>query len=904
MGISMLGGIVGSILGGIFNAIFGKLMSWLSGVFNWVVNLLMKYIIAPFISFIVNLINYFLSIIWYNISLFILNLIDYVQVLFRALAGINDGDIKLTLSSGGNDGDLLIQLIQSEDVKNVFLSMCIVGVFLLVITTIFQIIKVEYTTEGAKNAKGPILNKAFKGLCNMIMIPALCICGVFIGNRVLELLDTATKPDENSTMAGQLFVAAAGDAFYDSKDYEVYISSPEPVFATLQLLTQIFPIAWNSARDAWGDVDTTTGEAGTAQKDGYTINEALLVTHNFNQDTVESNFSKNADGYSYYNIANVTRYYNISEINYLLLILGGCILIKTLYFTCFGMIVRLYQCGMLFIISPAVIGMTPINESGLSKWRSDFIGSAISAYGVVLAMNIYLILVKVLLSITFTFEGTATYYFGAGVMESLLKCVIVIGGALYIEKFSGQIGGYFGAKDALAQGKEMEKGVKDQAKKAVSTGITVAAMATGVGGAAISGAKGLAGAMKAGSAAAKKDGGSRFLGGLKGGASHIGGGIVDAGEKGIQQVTDRLGIKYESRSERKERFDLEEKSRKTGAEVDSAQKKYNAEVAYDKKYEDLKAQRAKINSMEPTSEKDMESKIAKINALDAQIAAMTPQVERRRAEGSIEKSRERLEKAQSADSDAKADLDKHNAIIDNRILLRKEAWSEAGKSGWQEKSFGGQLYSSVKKQMSGYEDAVIKKGGDAGYLETASKNLAKVKEDKAEKDFKDRNKKFVADQDARTERVQSKMFVEQMTIQNSTLDKQITSAMSNLDYFQQKKAEALAVHDTDTASRYDEKLIDGIESIAKQFGIAQQDIVRGAGGKYEITAKAQSEIKMDPNEFAGIVHKAFENMRKGMKQEDAIKDAVEAAISGKSADFARMIQKNVEEVMQKWNKDK
>lgn len=894
MGISMLGSIVGNILGGIFNAIFGKLMGWLTGVFNWVVNLLVKYIIAPSISLIVNLINYFLSIIWYNISLFILNLIDYVQVLFRALAGINDGDIKLKLSSGGDDGDLLIQLIQSEDVKNVFLSMCIVGVFLLVITTIFQIIKVEYTTEGAKNAKGPILNKAFKGLCNMIMIPALCICGVFIGNRVLELLDIATKPDENSTIAGQLFVAAAGDAFYEEKDFEVYVSSPEPAFATLQLLVQIFPIVWNSARDAWGDVDSSSGEAGDPQKDGYTIDDKYIVEHTFNKDTVESQFSQNAEGYSYYNIANVTSYYNISKINYLLLIFGGCILIKTLYFTCFGMIVRLYQCGMLFIISPAVIGMTPINEGGLGKWRSDFIGSAISAYGVVLAMNIYLILVKVLLSIEFTFEGKGTYYFGAGVMEGLLKCVIVIGGALYIEKFSGQIGGYFGAKDALAQGKDMEKGVKDQAKKAVSTGVTVAMMATGAGGAAIKGAKGLAGAMKAG--------------GLKGGASFIGGGIkkgalklTDAVEGQIQTVADGLGFNYKTRTDR----NIERSARNAAREAGAAQS-------------DLKRQEMSFNKAEAADDKekamytqrlhDWENKLAAYEASgdtkNAGIARREITSNKNKIDSinvrqndrieALAKAEERVKTSKAEASKTQEELQTRRTQRSSEAIVHREANRQAAKSFFNEKTFLGQNVSAVKKQVSGYEDAASKEGGDE--VAAALKHLAKV-ESKAKEDAASaRNASWIDQKNKAQEAMVKKLAVEECSIKNSQLDLLKNSGLSNLNSLQSRLDSSKDVAERTSIANQ----IEGLKSrLADNLGLGVDAIAfNNTTHKFEVNGN----YKLDTADLEKMFSRIF-NSKKGMNDKQAIEDAVKEAIQGKNAEQAKQIQEIFEKVLQRYTKD-
>lgn len=905
----MLGGWLGNLLSGLFDAIFDPIMAWALKAISWVANLLFKYVIGPCVAFVFNLINYVLAILWYNISMFILSLIDYVQILFKLLAGLSVDGMQFNLAgSKFGNSDLLIQLIMSNDIKNVFLSMCIVGIFLLVITTIFQIIKVEYTTEGAKNAKGPILNKAFKGLCNMIMIPALCICGVFIGNQVLELLDTATKPSAKASISGQLFVAAASDAFYKANDIQVIMLTSLPDLAIALLIPNIFGITWNSVSSAWQIGEDGSISNNPDYENGKTPSASYhsVIVNTGGVDKVEAKFLEKEVGFNYYLLYNVSRYYDYSRINYLLLIFGGCILLKTLYFTCFGMIVRLYQCGTLFIISPAVIGMTPINESGLGKWRSDFIGSAISAYGVVLAMNIYLILVKILLSIKFDFTSYDDYVLGASLMEGLLKCIIVIGGAVYIEKFSGQIGGYFGAKDALAQGKEMEKGTKAAVKsvaegavKAVGTGVQIAAMATGVGGAAVGAAKGLGAAMKAGGAAAKVAGGSKLGnfargvgGGIKGGAGHVMSSMHRQMDKPIEYIADSLGFNYTNYDDRK-------KYSKPIKKADKMLERQNKGIsAIDSELDSEYGKNTDIRSkLDRARESGNASDVAKYQAefdisnakIDKLNAVKSNALDRRDL---VEKDKKKLEEEKRESDIVRA----------AQRMYRHEAFREAGKAGWQEHTMGGQVYAGLKKQFGAWGDAGAKNGGDE--ISNAKAYLDKLEADARQDAANDRNKRAISEKNERQEVIMTKLLAERGELQNLDVKKQVTSAMDNLDYFQQKKDEALANGDKDKASRYDERLIDGIASVAKQFGIAQKDIVQGDGGKWEITASAKADIMLDPDKLAGIAKKAFADMRKGMKQEEAIKNAVEDAISGKSADYARMIQKAVEEVLARWDKGK
>ena len=225
--------------------------------------------------------------------------------------------------------------------------------------------------------------------------------------------------------------------------------------------------------------------------------------------------------YEYYNISNVTEYYDYTDINYLLMIVGAVVAIKTLYFSCFGMVIRLYKCAVLFIIAPAVIGMTPINEGGLGKWRTSFIGQVLSAYGTILSLNLYFLIVRVLINIDISFVypgGGGSSPFSTSLMSGLLKCIFVLAGSIMVEKFAKEIGGYFGAEDAVSAGKDMSKQMGDMAMKGIATAAMVATtVASGGAGLAVKGA-GLAAKMAAGAkaGAAGKAGLGKVVGGVKG----------------------------------------------------------------------------------------------------------------------------------------------------------------------------------------------------------------------------------------------------------------------------------------------------------------------------------------------------------------------------------------------------
>lgn len=901
----MLGGIIQSILSGIT----GVIMAIVQPILELILGFVNRFILGPLIQLVFNLLSYSISLLFYDIACFILALIDYVEMMFRLLAGLDVDGVTLNLANSPDKGsDLVVQLIRTPEVRDIFLAMVVVGMFLLIITTIFQMIKVEYTTEGAKNAKGPILNKAFKGLCNMILLPALCVFGVVLGNQVLDLLDKATKPDadllgQSATISGTLFVAAAAEAHYQKSDFRVVFISPTPSLALMELPINIVPILINSIFDAWGDAFNADDQKNYLFPDAVRKESESLVA---------------SGTISYWNIAAISQIYDYSKINYLLLIFGGCIVIKTLYYTCFGMIVRLYQCGMLFIISPAVIGMSPVNESGLGKWRSEFVGQAISAYGVVLALNIFFVLVRVLLSIDFSFEGVTGYFFGASMMEGLLKAIIVMGGTLTIEKFAKELGGYFGAKDALSQGKEMEGAIKKAVQdigngivKAVGTAVQVAMMATGVGGAAVGGLKAAGGAMKAASAASKAAGGG--LKGLAAGAKNLGGsmrmGMGDTFANIGQAAADYVGADVDIKGAHLERkrahlqqameFDNADTLRvkETGKAVADQQAVVNATKEEIKReeargdYEAANIARARLRGEESTlADLESDHSKAKKRAARTEARMASPEAQAARAKATEYYS------AQLAAVDGQAE--DYNKTRDSQKILRREAGRQAAKAGWENLTLSGKVFSGVKKQFEGYEQAASKEGGKE--VAAAYEHMQKVRSDRKEDAANARNETVITRKNLVQMAEMQKIAAKEVDVAKSQIRLSAQSSIQNMNNWEQQRKDAVAANDTSLANALAQQIQQTSEALRQQLGLGAGEIGKNDAGVYE--------IKVDIDQHLGHLDKvneileAIRNSGKGMEDQDAIKQAVHDAVEGLAADKAKEIQEMFEKVVAKYKK--
>lgn len=466
MGVNSLLGILsglGDLLGNLFTSIF-----------TWLINTLVVPVVKCAIRVIIVVIQYFGATIFYEISRFLLGLIDFVEVLFRTLAGlapVAGASQSIEMSINDGSGDLLIQMLTSTDVIQAFYATAIVGMFLLIITTIFQMIKVEYTTEGAQNSKSGIIGKSLKSLCNMLIVPLLCIFGVFIGNQVLDLIDTATGGGSSNKISGQLWITAATTAMVADNafvkaalDYGINLKSQEEIENAGGLLGAGITIAVTKGFKSILD-----------DKEASTPICALAPANYADRERIEDNFAQGLTGYNYGDIAAVMQYYNPFEINYLVLIFGAVIIIKCLFYTCFGLIDRLYQCVALFIVMPMVIGMSPVKDS-LGSWRGKFMQKALSAYGTVISLNLFFIIVSVLLNVKITIKGFDDWVFTPSFMEGLIKSIMVIVGCLMIEKLAGDLGGYFGAGNAMAEGKGLAKEATAGLQKAATVGMGVATM--------------------------------------------------------------------------------------------------------------------------------------------------------------------------------------------------------------------------------------------------------------------------------------------------------------------------------------------------------------------------------------------------------------------------------------------
>lgn len=378
----------------------------------------------------------------YPLFAIIFNIINLLQAVFRGLAGvggsitISTGDIfgsnsstVITSPNGGNGGEtttgIIYYFLTSNLIKNLFMSILLLALFLIIIFTAMAFIKNAYASK--QKTWQEIVGNAFKGLANFIFIPVCCLLGVWLSNILLVAIDGATSTGGATAMERKLFICCAYDANkYRSGDLKV----EDDTASTLQTF------ATNNGLNI---------EVETGQSAEYYAN---IVDSIYAQGTV-----------SIYKHGPVSDYYELFSINYLTLIVGGVFMLYVLVSLAYAMVKRMFILLMLFVISPAICAMYPLDEgSAVGNWKKEFIKYTIAAYGAVAGLNLFFSILPIVQNINIV-PG------GGGFTNEIFQLLIMVSGLFVVKEFMGTLSGWIGGDNALATGESLKKSATGAVKK-------------------------------------------------------------------------------------------------------------------------------------------------------------------------------------------------------------------------------------------------------------------------------------------------------------------------------------------------------------------------------------------------------------------------------------------------------
>lgn len=440
---------------------------------------------------------------------------DLLVSFIRGIVGIDDGGAAYSTLS------------------TVFWSLIIFSVILLVLTTIIAIIKAHYNYDAKKSQPMAIITNSIKALFTMVLVPIVTIFGLYLSEIVLKYLDTLTSASSGSNITalygndvnrlenfGPIQTDSNGRPIKDENGNE--IPSGTQIYAsydcfgfggptsTTTFSGAMFKVAaydCNRVRTGsyapktspsgsrWQDFGLFYDSSGNREVIGDKIDEAFAgrltlkdpgsaFVDGADSWIVSSSFLTGpgaawalglirVTSFSKYNVGLVYYYYNLWTFNYFLAFAGIAACFTLMINIIFGLITRLIQCLALFLIYSPLIGIIPLDGgNGYKSWKKSFIENILMAYGAVIGMNLFFLILPFFYEISF---------FNNIVLDRIMSMLFIIAGLSLIKKFMKLLSGFIGAADANDTGKDVAEGFKSTGAKAAGMGMAAAGVGVGIG---------------------------------------------------------------------------------------------------------------------------------------------------------------------------------------------------------------------------------------------------------------------------------------------------------------------------------------------------------------------------------------------------------------------------------------
>lgn len=311
----------------------------------------------------------------------------------------------------GENVDLVSSLVQSNTIHRVFLTIMLIGVILLTIFLIIALIRANYQSNERKT-RGAIIAKAGQSLLIFLLIPFLLLAGMTLVNTIMASINSSMQiyiTEGQSSIGGQMLITTGNNAFIGSSGEREAI---ERMFLS-------------------GELD-------------------------------------------YNKLSVVKQYYDISEMNYVVGILGGLVMLVMFVISSITFIQRIFDIILLYIVSPITTSTIPLDEGNRFRvWKDMLISKILGAYGIILVMNLFFLIMPQINRMTF---------FDNGFQNGLVYFLFMIGGAFAITKANLVISQLCGSQ---AGGREFAQMIYN-----FRSGIAFAKATTGAVGAVVGGAVG------------------------------------------------------------------------------------------------------------------------------------------------------------------------------------------------------------------------------------------------------------------------------------------------------------------------------------------------------------------------------------------------------------------------------
>lgn len=307
-----------------------------------------------------------------------------------------------TVNIGGKETDLLSHFVLSGGVRTAFLGVMLIGIVLLCIFVIIAILRSETAEGQGKKTKGQILGKAFQSFVIFLIIPFMLAAGILLTNTVMGAINgtmtsSLTGGGGNASIGGQILVTSGSSAFTGSAAERAAI---EQQFITGQL--------------------------------------------------------------DYNSLKVVKEYYDLSEMNFFVGIASGLVILIMFILAVLKFVQRIFDIVLLYIISPVSVATIPTDDGQRFKiWREMLISKVLGAYGIILSMNLFFLIIPQVSSIGF---------FGNNFKNGVVSILFIIGGSFAVTKANLVIAQLTGNNAGAQESQQMMANITTGARLARATG--------------------------------------------------------------------------------------------------------------------------------------------------------------------------------------------------------------------------------------------------------------------------------------------------------------------------------------------------------------------------------------------------------------------------------------------------
>lgn len=153
----------------------------------------------------------------------------------------------------------------------------------------------------------------------------------------------------------------------------------------------------------------------------------------------------------YNKLSIVKRYYDLSQMNFFVGIVGGLVILVMFVMSAVMFVQRIFDIILLYIVSPASVSTIPLDDGGRFRiWREMLISKVLSAYGIILSMNIFFLIIPQISQIEF---------FGNAFQDGIIHLLFVTGGAFSITKANMIIAQLTGTNAGMQEMQQMMSNV-------------------------------------------------------------------------------------------------------------------------------------------------------------------------------------------------------------------------------------------------------------------------------------------------------------------------------------------------------------------------------------------------------------------------------------------------------------